>query len=108
VNPTAGPQTDNESVKTWESGSELTASVLSAGSSAWTDSSSPTDRTSRRALILQMAKARMKSNKETPPRSPANGTEDMDDHMATPSITERVSEESKEANTDIDFTGDLD
>ena len=37
-------------------------SVIS-GSSVWTDTSSANDRSSRRALILQMAKARMKQNK---------------------------------------------
>ena len=44
-----------------ESGSEMT-SVIS-GSSVWTDSSNANERSSRRALILQMAKARMKQNK---------------------------------------------
>lgn len=47
----------------WESGSEMT-SVIS-GSSVWTDTSNPNDRSSRRALILQMAKARMKQHKST-------------------------------------------
>lgn len=46
-----------------ESGSEMT-SVIS-GSSVWTDSSNAVDRSSRRALILQMAKARMKQNKSS-------------------------------------------
>lgn len=46
---------------TWESGSEMT-SVIS-GSSVWTDSSNTADRSSRRALILQMAKARMKQHR---------------------------------------------
>lgn len=53
------PNTDSESgTTTWESGSDFT------GSSVWTDGSAP-DRSSRRALILQMAKARMKTNKKT-------------------------------------------
>ena len=47
----------------WESGSEMT-SVIS-GSSVWTDTSNPNDRSSRRALILQMAKARMKQHKSS-------------------------------------------
>jgi hypothetical protein len=56
----ASPNTDSESGNTWESGSDFT------GSSAWTDGSfANPDRSSRRALILQMAKARMKSNKKT-------------------------------------------
>jgi hypothetical protein len=37
-------------------------SVIS-GSSVWTDTSNANERSSRRALILQMAKARMKQNK---------------------------------------------
>lgn len=58
------PQTvDEPSVgNEWsESGSEMT-SVIS-GSSVWTDTSNANERSSRRALILQMAKARMKQNK---------------------------------------------
>jgi hypothetical protein len=56
----ASPNTDSESGTTWESGSDFT------GSSVWTDGSfANPDRSSRRALILQMAKARMKSNKKT-------------------------------------------
>lgn len=39
------------------------ASSVVSGSSVWTDASSVTDRSSRRALILQMAKARMRQNK---------------------------------------------
>jgi hypothetical protein len=54
---------DDASAGTWESGSEISASVVS-GSSVWTEGSNPTDRSSRRKLILQMAKARMKSNKD--------------------------------------------
>jgi hypothetical protein len=46
-----------------ESGSEMT-SVIS-GSSVWTDTSNANERSSRRALILQMAKARMKQNKNS-------------------------------------------
>jgi hypothetical protein len=45
-----------------ETGSEIASSIVS-GSSVWTDASSVTDRSSRRALILQMAKARMRQNK---------------------------------------------
>jgi hypothetical protein len=55
------PSTSIDEDGTWDSGSELTSVV--SGSSAWTDDQ-PTERNSRRALILQMAKARMKSNKE--------------------------------------------
>ena len=93
---------DDESAATWESGSEFTASVIS-GSSAWTDSSNQ-DRSSRRALILQMAKARMKTNKD--PSSP-----DSKIGPTSPTIEEEnmsQEEEAAEANTDIDFAEDLD
>lgn len=51
---------DSESNGTWASGSDFTGD-----SSMWTDGSAlPPDRSARRALILQMAKARMK--KDTP------------------------------------------
>lgn len=52
-----------ESGGTWESTSEMTSVV--SGSSVWTDNENNPDRSSRRALILQMAKARMKSNKSS-------------------------------------------
>jgi hypothetical protein len=56
------PEDERSNGNEWsESGSEIT-SVIS-GSSVWTDTSSANDRSSRRALILQMAKARMKQNK---------------------------------------------
>lgn len=56
------PEDERSNGNEWsESGSEMT-SVIS-GSSVWTDTSSANDRSSRRALILQMAKARMKQNK---------------------------------------------
>jgi hypothetical protein len=88
---------------TWDDcGSDFTGSAVSS-SSVWTENSGPGDRTSRRALILQMAKARMKTNKESPvsaSRSQLNTsiTEEADITIMT------------DANTiaDIDFTGDLD
>ena len=66
------PQFDEASAGTWESGTEISGSVVS-GSSVWTDQSNPADRSSRRALILQMAKARMKTNKDG--QSPTAGSE---------------------------------
>jgi hypothetical protein len=91
------------SVGTWDdSGSDITGSGVS-GSSVWTDSSGPGDRSSRRALILQMAKARMKTNKDSP--SAANSKS----KLSTP-IKEEADHIMTEGNTvaDIDFTGDLD
>lgn len=88
---------------TWDdSGSEVTGSAVSS-SSIWTDTSGPADRSSRRALILQMAKARMKTNnKESPVASKSkldtSITEEGDITVMT------------EGNTvaDFDLTGDLD
>jgi hypothetical protein len=92
------------SAGTWDdSGSDVTGSAVS-GSSVWTDTSGPGDRSSRRALILQMAKARMKTNKESPSASA------MKSKLST-SITEEADiTVMTEGNTvaDIDFTGDLD
>ncbi|CAB9515906.1 expressed unknown protein [Seminavis robusta] len=111
-----GPRGDDGSASTWESGnSEALTSVIS-GSSVWTDNSSnPADRSSRRALILQMAKARMKSNKD---RDPAEKTikeeksnslddhDDYDDHsdMRHPGLTDAPTSSA----TDLDIAADLD
>ena len=66
------PRGDDGSASTWGSANSETLTSVISGSSVWTDNSSnPADRSSRRALILQMAKARMKSNKE---RDPAEKT----------------------------------
>ena len=82
-----------------ESGSDITGSALS-GSSVWTDSSAPGDRTSRRALILQMAKARMKNNKELPSVSkPSSATIEQDDEADDTIFTE--------GNATHDFVGEL-
>jgi hypothetical protein len=98
------PKTDDESQ---EEKSEFTSVV--SGSSVWTDGSAG-DRSSRRALILQMAKARMKSNK--PP-----GESHAEDKTSGP-IEEETSVRSGDDQpweggggrvaSEIDFTGDLD
>lgn len=74
-----------------------------SGSSVWTDASQ--DRSSRRALILQMAKARMKSNKTV-------GNAD-DKQLSTPIMEEEPDhEETRTVNTKsttgIDLARDLD
>jgi len=89
----------NEKEALDDSGSDILS-----GSSVWTDNSGPIgDRSSRRALILQMAKARMKNNKESPAAQKGSSTiidenDEADDTIFT------------EANGahDIDLTGDLD
>ena len=45
--------------------SSFGTSLVSAESSMYTDSTNPNEKSSRRALILQMAKARMKNVKES-------------------------------------------
>jgi hypothetical protein len=104
VSPAESPSfpKDDESEATWESGSELTASVIS-GSSAWTDSSNQ-DRSSRRALILQMAKARMKTNKDPTSPGPTIEEENMSQEEEDVSRQGLVTE----TNPDIDFAEDLD
>jgi hypothetical protein len=84
-----------------EEESSASASMVS-GSSVWTDASQG-DRSSRRALILQMAKARMKSNKmsATP-----------EDKVATPIVEEDPNEtksmETKSVIASLDLAVDLD
>jgi hypothetical protein len=67
--------------------------VSSTVSSEWTENTNPADRSSRRALILQMAKARM--NKQ-------NGSPDAGDKKKPESEPTNISTEN------IDFSGDLD
>jgi len=91
---------------TWESGSEISGSVISATSSAWTETSGAPERSSRRALILQMAKARMKSNK-----SSGGSTVGGSEIMGTYSITEeekKLDSPMDDQATEIDIAGDLD
>lgn len=97
------PAESEATAGTWDdSGSDVTGSGVS-GSSVWTDTSGPGDRSSRRALILQMAKARMKTTKESPSVA-ANRSK-----LGT-SIMEEDTTIMTEGNTlgDIDFAGDLD
>jgi hypothetical protein len=97
--PAHSPPRDDASAGTWESGSEFSGSNVSAPS-VWSDNSGTTgDRSSRRALILQMAKARMRNNKDSPPKT-----------QASEAIEEEASSigGNTEGNTDIDFSGDLD
>jgi len=95
------PNTDSESGTTWESGSDFT------GSSVWTDNSANQGaggehRNSRRALILQMAKARMKSNKNQP-----FGTADSE-AAATRTEEEKKVDGVGSDPVELDLTGDLD
>mmetsp|Transcript_9044 Transcript_9044/g.26814 ORF Transcript_9044/g.26814 Transcript_9044/m.26814 type:complete len:960 (-) Transcript_9044:126-3005(-) len=80
-----------------ENGTDITGSAVSV-------SSGMTDKSSRRQLILQMAKARMKNNRESPSKiaSPMN---DDDNDGANTIITEG---NATLATHDFDLTGDLD
>jgi hypothetical protein len=90
--------TESESGVTWDSGSEVTSVV--SGSSVWTDNSNNPDRSSRRALILQMAKARMKGNKEPEDAIPEESYDDDDE--------EKKNDVLPDSATEIDIAGDLD
>jgi hypothetical protein len=94
------PAESEVSVDTWEeSGSEVTGSAVS-GSSGWTENSAPADRTSRRALILQMARARMKNNKDSPSKQKLGPTIASEDGSKTVAMDGSTAE--------FDLTGDLD
>ena len=99
---------DDASTSTWgeSANSEALQSNVSGGS-VWTDSSSnPADRSSRRALILQMAKARMKSNKD---RDPAEHTIKEEKSGSMDDASYETSHLSAEMTaTDLDFAADLD
>ncbi|VEU39098.1 unnamed protein product [Pseudo-nitzschia multistriata] len=79
-----------------ENGTDITGSGVSV-------SSGVTDKSSRRQLILQMAKARMKNNRDSPSKSPSGINED--DDGANTIVTEG---NATFATHDFDLTGDLD
>jgi hypothetical protein len=113
-----------ESGGTWESTSEMTSVV--SGSSVWTDSETNPDRNSRRALILQMAKARMRSNKSASGTTPtsvqsrtalSHSMSDSDSPKHQQSLSQHHllqydDEEKKfdyrDGGTEINLVGDLD
>jgi len=89
------------STKTWdENGTDISGSAIS-GSSVWSENSGPSDRSSRRALILQMAKARMKNNRESPVK--ASSTIIQEDGADNSVFTA-----GNATIYDLDLTGDLD
>jgi len=102
---------DDASTSTWgeSANSDALHSSVISGGSGWTDSSNPADRSSRRALILQMAKARMKSNKD---RNPAEHTikEEKSSELEydDESRLNNQSQFSAGITSDIDFAADLD
>jgi hypothetical protein len=106
-NPAVSPSRgDDESAATWESGSQMSGSMIS-GSSVWSEGTGG-DRSSRRALILQMAKARMKSNKESPEKQPrpAGSTANSAPIIDEEDEVEEADTYLTEGATDIDFSAD--
>lgn len=103
------PTDQQATEETWESESDVLGSNVS-GSSIWSNDSGTTgDRTSRRALILQMAKARMRNNKESPTKGSSSVAGSMGPRVNASTIDEEGSIGGHtETHTDIDFAGDLD
>jgi len=87
---------DDSGTSEWESGSEMT-SVISG--SSWTETSNVVDRSSRRALILQMAKARMKQNKNAA---------SILENKASRTIAEEAKPLRLDSNHEFDLTDELD
>lgn len=101
----ASPQSQ-DSASTWHTGvSETTGSeATGGGSSIWTDGENNPDRSSRRALILQMARARMKSQGKTAAELSSTvpaAEERKPEHLPREAL-------AAAANNEIDLTGDLD
>lgn len=95
INPDVISPQSQDSNSTWQTGaSEHTSSEVTGGSSMWDGDSHP-DRSSRRALILQMARARMKSHGIK--GVDAGGLED-----------EKKLDPARDSTNDIDITADLD
>lgn len=90
-----------------ESESDVSGSNVS-GSSLWSEGSGNSgDRSSRRALILQMAKARMRNNSSGSPNKLSSK-----DQLQTAPILEgeemSLGGQTEGAQTEIDIAGDLD
>ena len=93
-----------DSGSTWQTGvSEYTGSEVTGGSSIWTDAENNPDRSSRRALILQMARARMKNQGGTT-KQQANS----DSFIGHSTLEEKKLEHIQELSNDVDFAVDLD
>lgn len=90
--PTTPSIEEAASEGTWDSGSDVSGSNAT-GSSLWSDNGA--DRSSRRALILQMAKARMRNNKESPTKS-------------VKMIDEEAGSTGGHTDANLDFAADLD
>jgi hypothetical protein len=98
TNDVISPQSQDSS-STWQTGvSEYTGSEVTGGSSIWTETENNPDRSSRRALILQMARARMKNQ--------GGGSAKPQQHPNT--LEEKKLEHIQESSNDVDFAVDLD
>ena len=97
TNDVISPQSQDSS-STWQTGvSEYTGSEVTGGSSIWTETENNPDRSSRRALILQMARARMKNQ--------GGGTTNKPQSNA---LEEKKLEHIQEGSDGVDFAVDLD
>ena len=112
----------------WDSETDGGGSLESSPSSVWTENTNHGDRSSRRALILQMAKARMRStragisqHKTSPTKSLAKDTgisrlQQLSKERASKLAQKLVAEVDKDeelepehvSSADLDFTADLD
>lgn len=95
-----GAQKEPQSSGVWEADSDAASNVT--GSSMWSNDSGTGDKSSRRALILQMAKARMRNNKGSPVKAsdPIGASADGGTSAEVAGATE--------THTDFDLTGELD
>lgn len=100
---------DDESSATWESNTSDALNSSVGGSSVWTDSSNPADRSSRRALILQMAKARMKSNKDRDPAEHDAIVEEQSNEVEDDPVDQDMDQHSAPLSPrNFDLAADLD
>jgi hypothetical protein len=98
TNDVISPQS-HDSGSTWQTG----VSEVTGGSSIWTETESNPDRSSRRALILQMARARMKNQGGNTPNKNQSQSSDM-----LHTLEEKKLEHIQESSNDIDLPVDLD
>jgi hypothetical protein len=107
TNDVISPQSQ-DSGSTWQTGaSEYTGSEVTGGSSIWTETEMNPDRSSRRALILQMARARMKNQGGSGSAAAKQHASDSDGLMNT-ALEEKKLEHIHESAEELDFNVDLD
>jgi hypothetical protein len=108
TNEVISPQSQ-DSNSTWQTGaSEYTGSEVTGGSSIWTETENNPDRSSRRALILQMARARMKNQGGGGGNhKPTSNHNDSSMNLNT-TLEEKKLEHIQESSEGADYAVDLD